>query len=502
MNATLPTLTLFNTLTGQKEPLRPLEPGHVRMYVCGVTVYDYTHVGHARSFLSFDIAVRYMRYRGYRVTFVRNHTDVDDKIIRRANERGMGATELADEFIEAFDEDMARLGCVTPEVAPRVSTHMAEIIALVERLIERGHAYELEGDVYFAIDTFADYGKLSKAPLDDLRAGERVALDSRKRNPGDFALWKAAKPGEPTWESPWGPGRPGWHIECSAMSCAHLGPHFDIHGGGKDLVFPHHENEIAQSEGAWGGTYAQAWMHVGMVNVDGEKMSKSLGNFWTVRDVLTHFHPQAIRYFVLSAHYRKPIAYSTANLELASARTDYLFRTLGALQTAAAGFDPTVQADPASTADLYTALHAGMDDDFNTPVGLAVIADATRRINELLATKKLARRLDVQAQLVALLDFLADVRRIFGLLEGPVDETLLALRTLHASRMALDVDRVEALVAARTDARAARDFARADEIRQELLAMHVDLMDTPDGTTWRILAPELREGALGEAVTG
>lgn len=493
----LPTIQLFDTMSGTKRALVPVKPGHVGLYVCGVTVYDLTHIGHARVFLSFDFITRYLRHRGYEVTYVRNHTDVDDKIIKRANERSMDPIRLAEEFIEALDSDMGRLGILRPTEEPRVSTHMPQIVGLVETLIDNGHAYAVDGDVYYAVDSFPEYGKLSGTKIEDLRAGERVAIDERKKNPADFALWKSAKPGEPTWGSPWGPGRPGWHIECSAMSYAHLGAHFDIHGGGKDLVFPHHENEIAQSEGAHGGCYAANWMHIGLVNVDGEKMSKSLGNFWTVRDVLENFHPQAIRYFMLSAHYRKPISYSQTNLELAGQRADYLYRTLLQLQNLLASLPEVPAADTAYTKPLFDGLYAGMDDDFNSPVALAVIGDAARKTNELLVTKKLGKRPDVQAQLVALRSFFDAVKDIFGLLEGDLASTIVDLRALQARRLEIDTDEVARLLVERTNARAAKDYAAADEVRKKLADMHVDVMDTPEGTDWRIVSPLLEgEGEL------
>jgi len=493
----LPTIQLFDTMSGTRRALVPVKPGHVGLYVCGVTVYDLTHIGHARVFLSFDFITRYLRHRGYEVTYVRNHTDVDDKIIKRANERNMDPIALAQEFIDALDSDMGRLGILKPTVEPRVSTHMPQIVGLVETLVEKGHAYAVEGDVYYAVDSFPEYGKLSGTKIEDLRAGERVAIDERKKNPADFALWKSAKPGEPTWASPWGPGRPGWHIECSAMSHTHLGAHFDIHGGGKDLVFPHHENEIAQSEGAHGGCYAANWMHIGLVNVDGEKMSKSLGNFWTVRDVLENFHPQAIRYFMLSAHYRKPISYSQTNLELAGQRADYLYRTRLQLQSLLASLPEVPAADTVYTKPLFDGLYAGMDDDFNSPVALAVIADAARKTNELLVTKKLGKRLDVQAQLVALGAFFDAVKGIFGLLEGDLASTIADLRALQARRLEIDTDEVARLLVERTNARAAKDYVAADEVRKKLADMHVDVMDTPEGTDWRIVSPLLEsEGEL------
>ena len=308
-------LRVYNTLSGKKEEFKPLVPGKVGMYVCGVTVYDYCHIGHARANIVFDIVYRYLQYSNYDVTYVRNYTDVDDKIIARANERGISSQELSEEFIRAFDEDMAALGLRTPTHEPKATAYIAEIIALVEQLIAKGMAYESEGDVYYSVDNFPSYLKLSKRNMEEMLAGARIAPGELKRNPMDFALWKAAKPGEPSWESPWGAGRPGWHIECSAMSSSLLGETFDIHGGGRDLIFPHHENEIAQSEGVSGKPFVKYWLHNGFVNVNQEKMSKSLGNFFTIRDILKRYDPEVVRFFILTAHYRSPIDFSDQNLE-------------------------------------------------------------------------------------------------------------------------------------------------------------------------------------------
>lgn len=494
----LPVLTIFDTMSGEKRPLVPITPGHIGLYVCGVTVYDLSHIGHARVFVVFDIVTRYMRHRGYDVNFVRNHTDVDDKIIRRAAERGMQPLELAQYYIEQLETDMGRLGCQPPTVAPRVSTHIAEIIAMIEQLIANGNAYEVDGDVYFEVESFAEYGKLSGTQLETLRAGERVAVDERKRSPFDFALWKSAKPGEVFWQSPWGPGRPGWHIECSAMSARYLGAHFDIHGGGKDLVFPHHENEVAQSEGAHRCTFVNTWMHVGLVNVDGEKMSKSLGNFWTIRDVLELCHPEAIRYFMLSAHYRKPIAYSQSNLDLARHRVGYLYRTIDAITQVLARNERPAEPDRKLLDDLLAKFHAAMDDDFNTPVGLAVLAEAARLANELVNTKKIGKRPDVLAQLVALEHFFAVIRDVFGILGGQPAVVLLEIRDLLAKQLDIDVAEIDALVAARTAARAARDWAEADRIRDVLLEKFIEVMDTADGTTW-VISPPVDETVAADA---
>jgi cysteinyl-tRNA synthetase len=485
----LPEIHLFDTETGTRRALAPLRAGHVGLYVCGVTVYDLSHIGHARVFVTFDIVTRYLRHRGYDVTYVRNHTDVDDKIIKRANERGIDPLDLAQEFINALDADMGALGCRRPTVEPRVSTHMEQIVAMIEALIARGHAYAVDGDVYFSVDSFPRYGRLSGTNLEANRAGERVAVDERKKNPFDFALWKAAKPGEPRWDSPWGPGRPGWHIECSAMSTTYLGPHFDIHGGGKDLVFPHHENEIAQSECATGHHYVNNWMHVGLVNIDGEKMSKSLNNFWTVRDVLAQHHPETVRAFFLSAHYRKPIAYSQANLELARHRVLYFYRTRAAIAALLGGLETAPTPDSAALDRMLGALHEGMDDDFNTPVALAVANEAARRANDILATKKLAKNATLVAELAAIDRFFDAFAECFGVMGSAPDAVLTAIRDQLCGQLGVDPADCERAIAERRAAREAKDWGRADAIRDELAARHVELMDTPEGTTWTMSPP-------------
>ena len=485
----LPTIQIFDTMTGAKRTLEPVCPGRVGIYVCGVTVYDLTHIGHARVFVGFDIVTRYLRHRGYEVKYVRNHTDVDDKIINRANERGQDPLELSQYFIEQLDADMGALGVLTPDVEPKVSTHIEEIVEMVEKLIANGHAYVVNGDVFFEVDTFPTYGKLSGMKLDEMRAGERVGVDTRKRNPADFALWKSQKPGEPAWESPWGLGRPGWHIECSAMSTTHLGANFDIHGGGKDLVFPHHENEIAQSEGACKEHYANMWMHIGLVNVDDIKMSKSLGNFWTVRDVVALYHSEVIRYFFLSAHYRKPISYSDSNLDLARHRVQYLYSTKEAIGDLWARASRP-EADKAVLDDFVGRLYAGMDDDFNSSVALAVIGDAAKLANELLTTKKLAKKQDLLAKIAAVEDLFAVFADCFGVMQSDAKEVLTDIRGRLAVQLEIDPAFVATKIEERKAARAAKDWAAGDAIRDELASIHVELMDGPEGTEWRINPPE------------
>ncbi len=485
---TLPTITIYDTLASRKRPLETLEPGRVGIYVCGVTVYDLAHIGHGRTFITFDHVVRYLRYRGYEVRYVRNHTDIDDKIINRANERGVDPLVLSAQYIECFDADMERLGLVAPDVAPKVSEHLDEIVAMVETLIERGHAYAVDGDVYYAVESFENYGRLSGRVLDDMRAGERIAIDDRKRNPFDFALWKSVKPGEPSWESPWGPGRPGWHIECSVMSTKHLGNTFDIHGGGSDLQFPHHENEIAQSEGATGCTFSNYWMHSAMLNIDGEKMSKSLDNFWTIRDVLDQQHPETVRYFMMTAHYRKQINYAPQYLDAARDRVQYLYTTRQAINELWSRAEKPA-ANAARLQSYLEQLHRGMDDDFNTSVALSVVNEAARDANEILNTKKLAKKPELLEDLAACDELMDVFGRIFGI--GATDPTviLLEIRELLAKQFEVEESWVEDAIVRRRQARADKDWAAADSIRDELAAKYVELNDSPDGTTWRIRPP-------------
>jgi cysteinyl-tRNA synthetase len=479
-------IVLHDTLTGAKKELVPLEPGKVRFYACGPTVYDWSHVGHARSYVVWDVVVRHLRARGYEVTYVRNFTDVDDKIIRRANERGEDPVALADRFARAYDEDMDALGNLRPDVAPKVSDHVPQIVAMIEQLVAKGFAYPAaNGDVYYAVRKFPDYGRLAKRNLDDLLAGARVDPGESKRDPLDFALWKAAKPGEPSWESPWGKGRPGWHIECSAMTLAHLGVPIDLHGGGKDLVFPHHTNEIAQSAAAVGDgltaeSFCRNWMHHGFVEIDSEKMSKSLGNFFTIREVLAKFDPEVMRLFLLGTHYRNPINYSDAVLQEAERRLRYLYKTLEKVDRVAAGTSPAGQ-----PGELVEAARRALDDDFNAPQVLAVLAEAFTQANAL-ADGKGRRTPEEKARLAA---FARDAREIgttLGLLQRAPAEALRALRAKAAGRRGVDAAEVEARIAERAAARKAKDFARGDAIRDALLARGVALLDGPDGTSWDV----------------
>jgi cysteinyl-tRNA synthetase len=480
-------LRVYNTLTGQKEEFRPLVPGEVGMYVCGVTVYDFCHLGHARANIVFDVVFRYLQYAGYRVNYVRNYTDVDDKIINRANERGISSRELAETYIRAFDEDMAALGLATPTHQPKATEFIPQIIALVERLIARGLAYEAAGDVYYSIDKFPGYLKLSKRTMEEMQAGARIAPGEQKHNPMDFALWKAAKPGEPSWESPWGPGRPGWHIECSAMSSTLLGDSFDIHGGGRDLIFPHHENEIAQSEGASGKPFVRYWLHNGFVNVNQEKMSKSLGNFFTIRDILARYDAEVVRFFILTAHYRSPIDFADQQLDEAG---HALARCYEALDQAGRVNVQAGRGDiPAELADAVTRLDElesrfceAMDDDFNTAQAIGHLFEGVRALNRLLAVENPALQGAIAEGRANLLR-LGGVLGLFG--SDPADWLARqAQRRLAAS--GLDATVIEGLIAERQAARKERNFARADQIRDELAAQGVLLLDGPAGTDWKL----------------
>ena len=483
-------LHIYNTLHRKKQPFEPLEEGKVGMYVCGVTVYDLSHIGHARVYVAFDAVYRFLQYLGNDVTYVRNFTDVDDKIIQRANERDEDALELSERYIQEFYTDMDDLGVLRPDVEPKVSTHIQEIIDLTQKIIDNGHGYEVDGDVYFSIDSFPEYGKLSGRKLEDNRAGERVAVDERKKNPFDFALWKSAKPGEPTWESPWGPGRPGWHIECSAMSGTHLGQTFDIHAGGKDLVFPHHENEVAQSEAAHHCQYVRYWMHNGFVNVDAEKMSKSLGNFFTIRDVLKLYHPQAVRWFLLSTHYRAPINYTEKTLEEASDRVYYLYQTLADLQVTLAAAPDTDDGplfEPDCVTKVEERMRQAMEDDFNTALTIGVISEPLKIINDLHHTKAGRKRAGRLATLKAISEGLMTTLGILGVGTDDPEQVLSEMRARALARRQMTERDVLAAIADRRQARDDKDWARADALRDELLGKGVQLMDSPTGTTWRPL---------------
>lgn len=491
----------------------PLDPAgkKVSLYVCGVTVYDYSHIGHARVYVAFDIMYRYLQHLGYDVTYCRNFTDIDDKIINRAKEAAEDPLALSSRFITEFHKDMELLRCQPPQMEPKATDYVPQMIATITRIMDHGHAYVMEGtsDVYFAVDTLPGYGRLSGRVQDDNRAGERVAVDERKRNPADFALWKGAKPGEPAWPSPWGPGRPGWHIECSSMIRELLGPVIDIHGGGRDLVFPHHENELAQSQAAAccgdkdhmcndGTDFVRYWVHNGFVTVDSEKMSKSLGNFFTIRDVLKLYHPLAMRWFLTGTQYRQPINYSQRALEEASDRVFYVYQTLLDVrlaldQTATAG-TPDADADQAAAdlragkgpaGELLAEVRGALNDDLNTPQVFSALAGPFKVINELLTTKAGKKRADRRYVLHSLSLGIREVLAMLGMAAEPTD-ILAELKAAALVRGGVDEAWVASKIAERKDARAAKDFARADQVRIDLAAKGIALMDVAGGeTTWR-----------------
>lgn len=458
-------LKLFNSLTKQKETFTPLTDGEVKLYVCGVTTYDYCHIGHARTYVAFDVVVRYLRYIGYNVTFVRNITDVDDKIIARAAENGEEIGALTERFITHMHEDFAALNLTPPDIEPRVTTHMDDIIALIETLVEKKHAYvAADGDVLFDVSSFKDYGKLSRQNLDQLQVGSRVSGEQSKQDPLDFVLWKHAKAGEPSWSSPWGEGRPGWHIECSAMNNKHLGNHFDIHGGGSDLMFPHHENEVAQSCCAHDTPYVNYWMHSGMVQVDEEKMSKSLGNFFTIREVLAKYDAETVRFFLLSGHYRSQLNYSEEHLQQARAGLERLYTALRGVAT-----PTTPSAGLRETFD--SRFKAALNDDFNVPEAMSVLFDVVREMNRL--------RQAETAKTNELAGLLIEYGSVLGILQQQAEVFF------QHGQDTDEVANIEALIKQRNDARAAKDWALADQARDSLTAMGIVLEDGPQGTTWR-----------------
>ena len=453
-------LTIYNSLTRSKQQFVPIKPGEVGMYVCGMTVYDFCHLGHARVLVVFDMVRRWLASRGYKVRYVRNITDIDDKIINRANENGEPVEQLTGRFIDAMNEDAAALGVATPDFEPRATQTIPQMLTLIAELVDKGLAYQADnGDVYYSVRKFKDYGKLSGKSLEQLRAGERVDIDQNKRDALDFVLWKAAKPGEPSWDSPWGKGRPGWHIECSAMSEHYLSSHFDIHGGGQDLQFPHHENEIAQSEGAHDHTFVNYWMHNGFVRVDSEKMSKSLGNFFTVREILEKYDPEVVRFFILRAHYRSPLNYSDQHLDDAR-------QALTRLYTALKGIGAELLDEIDYSSGFAKRFAEAMDDDFNTPEAVSVLFELANEVNR-------SRSIE-DARL------LRSLAAVLGLLERDAEAFLQA-----DSGTGISAEEIEERIEARIAARKSKDFALADRIRDELLAQGVTLEDSAGGTTWR-----------------
>lgn len=463
-------LKIYNTFTRSKEVFTPLQAGKINMYVCGMTVYDYCHLGHARVLVAFDVISRYLRNAGYEVNYVRNITDIDDKILNRANENGELYTDLTERFIRLMHEDEARLGVQSPDQEPRATAYIAEIINMVSSLIEKGYAYAADnGDVYYSVAKFGPYGQLSNKNPDELLAGARIDIEQAKQDPRDFALWKSAQADEVHWDSPWGKGRPGWHIECSAMSTCCLGNTFDIHGGGPDLPFPHHENEIAQSEAATGEKYARYWMHAGAVRVNGEKMSKSLGNFFTIRDILAKYHPEVVRYLLIASHYRSAINYSEESLQTAKTALDRFYKGLKGFENV----EPMNLATLPAPSSYIERFHEAMQDDFNTPVALAVMFDLVRELNtavkegDELAQQKLATELK-------------SLGALLGLLQSKPDEFLQA-----GGADELSAEAIEAKIQQRVEAKASKDYALSDKIRDELKEQGVILEDTGGVTGWR-----------------
>lgn len=464
-------LQIHNSLTGNKEEFKPLVDGKVSMYVCGMTVYDYCHIGHARVMVAFDVITRYLRQQGYDVNYIRNITDVDDKIFNRANENGEPYHELTARFIEAMHEDERALNVLSPNSEPRATEHIDNILKMVQTLIDKEYAYAASnGDVYYHIEKFEEYGKLSKRNLDELRAGARVEVDEFKKSPFDFVLWKAAKEGEAAWDSPWGPGRPGWHIECSAMSTCCLGNTFDIHGGGPDLKFPHHENEIAQSEAATGEKYVNTWMHAGAVRVDNEKMSKSLGNFFTIREVLEKYNPEVVRYFLVASHYRSAINYSEESLKQAQQALERFYTTL---RNAADFAAPDVPTRAETTTEFRIRFEIAMNDDFNTPEALAVLFDLAREINRG-GTATLAQ-----------VELLKELGATLGILQQDPEAFLQGQTAGETGEGEISAEQIEQLIAERNAARADKNWGRADEIRDHLIEQGILLDDGRGGTSWR-----------------
>jgi cysteinyl-tRNA synthetase len=459
-------LQIFNTLSKTKEPFHPINSEHVGIYVCGMTVYDFCHMGHARVLVMFDIITRHLRRQFPKVTYVRNITDIDDKIIKRAIENGESIDQLTNRFIEAMHEDEKALGILPPDIEPRATESMNEIFYMIETLVEKGIAYQgKSGDVYYSVRKFPNYGKLSGKNLDDLEAGARVDVEDDKDDPLDFVLWKMAKPEEPSWKSPWGDGRPGWHIECSAMSSNHLGNHFDIHGGGMDLSFPHHENEIAQSEGAHDCKFVNTWMHVGFVNVNEEKMSKSLGNFFTIREVLESYDGETLRYFILSSHYRSPLNFSDANLDNAKNAITKLYTSIRGLKSSTASTDEISQ-----RLDYEQRFDAALDDDFNTPIAISILFEISKQIN-------LEKEKDIDFA-SALSGLLVRLGGYLGILQNNPEDFL-------KQGVQLSDEEIDQKIKDRNLARSEKDFALSDQIRNELEAHGIILEDSAEGTSWR-----------------
>ena len=487
------TIRIHNTSTGKKEDFIPLHEKKVGMYVCGVTVYDLCHIGHARSAIVFDTIYRYFRYRGLDVTFVRNFTDIDDKIIRRANEEGVDCKTIAEKYISEFNIDMGRLGLEKPSVEPKATEHIPEMIQLISTLIQKGFAYPGGGDIFYSVEKFKDYGKLSKRNLEDMKAGARVDIDEKKENPLDFALWKASKPGEPFWESPWGKGRPGWHIECSVMSQKYLGETFDIHGGGRDLTFPHHENEIAQSEAATGKPFVRYWIHNGFVNINKEKMSKSLGNILTIKEILKNWHPEVLRLFFLSHHYRSPVDYSEDSFFEAKSGLDRFYSTLNTIQEALKKplskeklDSPVINNCRQAIESFHAQFEEAMDDDFNTAQALGYFYDLQTHLNSLLSISKGNPTEEIASILKQGLDHFIMKGWVFGLFREDPEKYLDRQKKEGLKRLKLTEEEIFRSIEERNLSRKEKNWKRADEIRNDLLSKGIVLEDTPLGTNWKL----------------
>ncbi len=486
------TIRVHNTLSGRKEPLQPLEPGHIKIYVCGITSYDYCHIGHARSALVFDMITKYLRLRGYRVTFIRNFTDIDDKIIARAKERNISCRELAERFIAEFYTDMDGLHIARPTKEPKATQHVAEMVELIKELIEKDKAYSAQGDVYYRVDSFPGYGRLSKRNLDDMRAGARIAVNKQKENPMDFVLWKASKPGEPSWKSPWGDGRPGWHIECSAMSRKYLGESFDIHGGGQDLIFPHHENEIAQSEGCSGQSFASLWIHHGFVTIKDEKMSKSLGNFLTIRDIRKKYHHEILRFFVFSTHYRSPLDFSESAMQDAATGLERLYTVLAQCEDAVTRAT-TEQAESVISnkelqklQELEQRFIKAMDNDFNTAQAQGIFFDTIKLIGKILyALPEMPATTDIAA-LAECTRKVKELAAVMGILQEDAKEWLTARKEQLTANLAITSAEIEEKIDQRMRARAEKNWNESDRIRDELAALGVEVKDSATGTSWSV----------------
>jgi cysteinyl-tRNA synthetase len=479
-------MQIYNTITRQKQEFKPITPGKVKMYVCGVTVYDYCHIGHARAYTTFDMIRRYLQHKGFEVTFVRNITDIDDKIINRAKERKIAWNDLAGEFIQAFHEDSKGLGWQDATIEPIATDHIAEMIVIIKNLEAKGLAYPVGGDVFYSVRKFSGYGKLSGKNIEDLESGARVDVMESKTDPLDFALWKNSKPGEPSWHSPWGEGRPGWHIECSAMSMKHLGETFDIHGGGRDLIFPHHENEIAQSEACTGKKFANFWVHNGFVNINSEKMSKSLSNFLLIRDVLKVYPAEVIRLFILSSHYRSPLDYTEKNVTNAATSLERYYTTMLRLKDKLG----TLKGDE-SDAGLMAKIKAfrahfikAMDDDFNTAKVVGSIFDWVRQWNKYLDEGKVFSKMAIQE----FQSCMSDCHRVLGIFGSEPEDFLSEYKAKHVEKTGVSSDKIEVLIEDRQQAKKSRDFKKSDAIRDTLKEMGVQLKDNPDGTTtWTVM---------------